>query len=129
MPVLYHCRLELDTPDEPNTSTVSNVTELLNITAYEGTTTLLPSDVIGDPKPTISWRKDRKQLPGKNYRLMVLGDGALQIEDIQACDAGIYVCFAGNEMGADEQKVQLTVKKQDAQQKCNPWQNPSTVCY
>ena len=98
---------------------------MLGITAYEGTTTLLPSDVVGDPEPTITWSKNKKKLPGNDSRFLVVGDGALQIENIQTSDAGMYVCFAGNEMGADERKVKLVVKKRQVEH--NQWQSPSTL--
>ena len=123
---VYHCLVELDSPN--GTKAFPDSPEIVSITAYEGTTALLSSDVIGDHQPTIlTWSKDEKQLPGEDTRFLVLGDGALLIENVRASDAGIYVCFAGNEMAANEQTVELTVKKpQDALQKPNPWQNPST---
>ena len=85
--------------------------------------------MIGDHQPTVlTWRKDEKQLSQEDPRFLVLGDGTLLIGSVRASDAGIYVCFVGNEMSVDEQTVELTVKKQqDALQKPNPWQNPSTL--
>ena len=122
---MHHCLVELDTPN--GTTAVPDSTELVSITAYEGTTALLPSDVIGDQPTILTWSKDEKQLSEEDPRFLVLGDGALLVESVRDSDAGIYACFAGNEMAADEQRVELTVKKQqDALQKPNPWQNPST---
>jgi hypothetical protein len=96
--------------------------EMLGITVYEGTTALLPSDVVGDPEPKVRWSKNKKTLPGNDPRILVVGDGALQIGNVQTSDAGIYICFAGNEMGADERKVQLVVKRQHSQPR-----NPKTA--
>ena len=115
--------------DTPNYATaVPNSSELLSITAYEGTTALLPSDVIGDRQATIQWSKKEKQLLGEDPRFLVARDGALLIGSVQASDAGTYVCSAGSEMAGDKQRVKLTVKRQhDALRKPNPWQNPSTL--
>ena len=99
-------------------------TEILGITAYEGTTTLLPSDVVGDPEKTITWSKNKKELPGKDPLFLIVGDDATQKEDIQASDARNYICFAGNKMGADERKVELVVNQR---QESNQRQSPSTL--
>ena len=86
--------------------------------------TLLLSDVVGDPEPQITWSENVKELPGEKSQSLVVGDGALQTEDIQDSDAGTYVCFPENKMGADERKVELVVKKR---QEPNQRQSPSTL--
>ena len=80
------------------------------VTAFVGTTALLPCDATGEPMPIICWYFKSKFLPGDNKRIMQLKTGALQIENIQLSDGGSYQCIASNQAGQDKQYVVLTVK-------------------
>ena len=94
----------------------------LSVTAYEGTTALLPCDAAGTPKPKIKWYFGKKRLPGGDARFVVLGNGALQISDVRNSDAGKYKCTATNDVGTDEQTAELTVRPADeCKKKENQW--------
>lgn len=80
------------------------------VTAFVGTTALLPCDATGQPLPIICWYFNNKSLPGDNKRMMQLKTGALQIENVQLSDGGMYKCTASNQAGQDKQNVVLTVK-------------------
>ncbi|XP_005105845.2 hemicentin-1 [Aplysia californica] len=66
---------------------------------------------VGDPKPEILWRKDKKRLNIKeNSRLVVTDQGSLVIESATQEDSGLYQCVAKNPAGRRESKeAKLTV--------------------
>lgn len=90
--------------------TISNEGFNLVVTAFVGTTAVLPCDAAGVPEPTISWFFGGNQLQGNNQRVTHLRMGALQIEDVQLTDSGFYQCSASNILGQDSQNVEFIVK-------------------
>ncbi|XP_044170355.1 uncharacterized protein LOC122947345 [Acropora millepora] len=63
----------------------SKIVSILNCTVS------LSCSAIGDPQPTISWRKQGGQLPvGRSQQI----SGALVITNLQQSDAGNYICTA-----------------------------------
>ena len=63
----------------------SKIVSILNCTVR------LNCSAIGDPQPTISWRKQGGQLPvGRSQQI----NGALVITNLQQSDAGNYICTA-----------------------------------
>lgn len=103
-------------------------TESLSVTSYEGTTAVLPCDAMGDPKPIIKWSYNGKELPGRDGRFVVLGDGSLQITNVKTSDCGAYRCSARNDAGTDDQAVELTVRgTEEATKKPNLWASPGRI--
>uniref|UniRef100_A0AAG5DL88 Roundabout n=1 Tax=Anopheles atroparvus TaxID=41427 RepID=A0AAG5DL88_ANOAO len=57
----------------------------------------LPCGLAGDPKPTVTWRKESGRLPeGRSRKLL---DNTLRIEDARQEDEGKYYCEGHNEGG------------------------------
>lgn len=64
--------------------------------------------VIGEPLPSISWKKRDGQMPiGRAY--VARDRGGLRIDRVQPEDAGEYVCLAKNPVGSVESTAQLRV--------------------
>ncbi|XP_071806322.1 cell adhesion molecule DSCAM-like isoform X2 [Asterias amurensis] len=64
---------------------------------------------VGDPRPTIEWRRNRSLLE-ENDHMQILENGSLSIKAVQPSDAGNYSCKAVNTWGApDEITVALHV--------------------
>ncbi|KAL3095301.1 hypothetical protein niasHS_007400 [Heterodera schachtii] len=64
--------------------------------------------VIGEPMPSISWKKLNGQMPvGRAY--VAKDRGGLRIDKIQLEDAGDYVCHAKNPVGSIESSAKLRV--------------------
>ena len=63
----------------------SKIVSIINCTVR------LNCSAIGDPQPTISWRKQGGQLPFGRSRQI---NGALVITNLQQSDAGNYICTA-----------------------------------
>ena len=58
--------------------------------------------ISGYPKPTYTWKKDRKELdPASDRRLSVLGDGSLKIDKVAKSDGGNYTCVV-DQSGLEE---------------------------
>ncbi|XP_072488817.1 hemicentin-2 isoform X3 [Notamacropus eugenii] len=72
-----------------------------------GSDVILPCEARGTPLPTVSWLKD-----GASLMIQSLGLGtgsSLQLEAVQADDAGMYSCVAVNEAGKVTRHFQLAV--------------------
>uniref|UniRef100_A0A914HZI1 Uncharacterized protein n=1 Tax=Globodera rostochiensis TaxID=31243 RepID=A0A914HZI1_GLORO len=64
--------------------------------------------VVGEPMPSISWKKLNGQMPlGRAY--VAKDRGGLKIDKIQLEDAGEYVCHAKNSVGTIESSAKLLV--------------------
>ncbi|XP_061832626.1 fibroblast growth factor receptor-like 1a [Nerophis lumbriciformis] len=64
-----------------------------------GRTMKLPCPVEGDPPPLIMWTKDDRNIHSGWTRFRVLQHG-LRIKDVEAGDAGTYICKATNGFGS-----------------------------
>uniref|UniRef100_A0A8D2MJD6 Contactin 4 n=1 Tax=Zonotrichia albicollis TaxID=44394 RepID=A0A8D2MJD6_ZONAL len=77
------------------------------VPSAKGTTVKLECFALGNPVPTISWRRaDGKQLPRKARRHR--SSGLLEIPNFQQEDAGLYECVAENVRGKNVARGQLT---------------------
>lgn len=61
----------------------------------------------GDPKPVITWRREKTNLPPD--RSHVLDNGNLLIEEAEVSDDGLYICQVENSVGVSEAVAKLTV--------------------
>uniref|UniRef100_A0A8C5JMN2 Contactin 4 n=1 Tax=Junco hyemalis TaxID=40217 RepID=A0A8C5JMN2_JUNHY len=77
------------------------------VPSAKGTTVKLECFALGNPVPTISWRRaDGKPLPRKARRHR--SSGLLEIPNFQQEDAGLYECVAENVRGKNVARGQLT---------------------
>ncbi|KAF4792077.1 Contactin-4 [Turdus rufiventris] len=77
------------------------------VPSAKGTTVKLECFALGNPVPTISWRRaDGKQIPRKARRHR--SSGLLEIPNFQQEDAGLYECVAENVRGRNVARGQLT---------------------
>ncbi|NWX98045.1 CNTN4 protein, partial [Nothoprocta ornata] len=77
------------------------------VPSAKGTTVKLECFALGNPVPTISWRRaDGKQIPQKARRHR--SSGVLEIPNFQQEDAGLYECVAENVRGKNVARGQLT---------------------
>ncbi|KFP06673.1 Contactin-4, partial [Calypte anna] len=76
------------------------------VPSAKGTTVKLECFALGNPVPTISWRRaDGKQIPRKARRHR--SSGLLEIPNFQQEDAGLYECVAENVRGKNVARGQL----------------------
>ncbi|XP_054647906.1 fibroblast growth factor receptor-like 1a [Dunckerocampus dactyliophorus] len=73
-----------------------------------GRTMTLPCPVEGDPPPLLMWTKDNRNIHSGWTRFRVLQHG-LRIKDVEAGDAGTYVCKAINGFGSVNVNVTLII--------------------
>ncbi|KAJ7305928.1 hypothetical protein JRQ81_010294, partial [Phrynocephalus forsythii] len=81
-------------------------------TITEGMTAILRCDVLGAPKPAITWKKGNQILASGSVqipRFLLLESGGLQITPVFLQDAGNYTCCAVNAEGALNASAALTV--------------------
>ncbi|NWT00203.1 CNTN4 protein, partial [Mionectes macconnelli] len=77
------------------------------VPSAKGTVVKLECFALGNPVPTISWRRaDGKQIPRKARRHR--SSGLLEIPNFQQEDAGLYECVAENVRGKNVARGQLT---------------------
>ena len=74
-----------------------------------GERAILEVEVSGKPVPLVSWRFNGCELPGDNPRVKILDSGSLQIDDVQASDAGLYKCSAKSKAGSSYGQVTLRI--------------------
>jgi len=81
------------------------------LTVVAGDDVLLPCDVIGDPPPVISWRKNHEDIDfhSMNHKYLIEDSGALVIPVADASDSARYLCVAENSAGIVSQEVNLIV--------------------
>ena len=91
-----------------------------NTTGIEtGSTVLFLCASYGDPVPTSTWRVNGQTLNNDSkftvYEDLVSRSGiivaksVLQICDVEASDAGVYSCSAGNVLGSDSASFEMSV--------------------
>ncbi|XP_075794797.1 contactin-4 isoform X5 [Pelodiscus sinensis] len=77
------------------------------VPSAKGATVKLECFALGNPVPTISWRRaDGKQIPRKARRHK--SSGVLEIPNFQQEDSGLYECVAENVRGKNVARGQLT---------------------
>ncbi|CAI9532936.1 unnamed protein product [Staurois parvus] len=64
--------------------------------------------VLGDPQPTVRWKKDDADLPRGRYD--VKDDYTLRIKKAASIDEGTYTCISENRVGKIEAAATLTVR-------------------
>ncbi|XP_012721740.2 hemicentin-1 [Fundulus heteroclitus] len=70
--------------------------------------TVLPCDVQGFPRPTITWQREGVPIAA-GHRLAVLSNGALKFSRVTLGDAGTYQCLAKNEAGVSVARTRLVL--------------------
>uniref|UniRef100_A0AC34RNT1 Ig-like domain-containing protein n=1 Tax=Panagrolaimus sp. JU765 TaxID=591449 RepID=A0AC34RNT1_9BILA len=67
--------------------------------------------LVGEPRPTVTWFKDGKQLPNvERYQMTDTDtDSVLEIIDVSPPDAGVYECVAKNSAGEARCKAKLNI--------------------
>uniref|UniRef100_H3ALI7 Contactin-5 n=1 Tax=Latimeria chalumnae TaxID=7897 RepID=H3ALI7_LATCH len=80
---------------------------LLMVTAAKGTTVKMECFALGNPVPTISWRRVNGNIP--NRARLRKSQAVLEIPNIQLDDAGMYECRAENSRGSNVFQGQLQV--------------------
>ena len=81
------------------------------VTAVAGDDVLLPCDVVGDPRPVISWRKNHAVIDfsDMNHKYLIADSGSLIIPVADADDSARYLCVAENPAGVLSQEITLTI--------------------
>uniref|UniRef100_A0A3B4AIW7 Ig-like domain-containing protein n=1 Tax=Periophthalmus magnuspinnatus TaxID=409849 RepID=A0A3B4AIW7_9GOBI len=77
-----------------------------SFTVLSDSDAFLPCDAVGNPQPTISWRRFSTVTVGK---FAVLENGTLLIQNANIKDRGQYLCLAENNQGSDKLLVTLSV--------------------
>uniref|UniRef100_A0A0N5BTT6 Down syndrome cell adhesion molecule-like protein Dscam2 n=1 Tax=Strongyloides papillosus TaxID=174720 RepID=A0A0N5BTT6_STREA len=73
----------------------------------EGKVSILECKAVGEPVPKITWQRNGVHVEsGERY---IVNDGILKIIDTRLTDIGIYICFAENEAGQDQQAFTLEI--------------------
>ncbi|XP_074029858.1 sidekick cell adhesion molecule isoform X2 [Leptinotarsa decemlineata] len=70
----------------------------------------LPCDVLGIPKPNITWYKNSEEIDLADKRYVLQEDNSLLIKKLLISDNGMYQCFARNEAGESSLSTWLKVK-------------------
>ncbi|KAK3107099.1 hypothetical protein FSP39_007139 [Pinctada imbricata] len=80
----------------------------VDITTREAETVEFPCDVVGDQPLDVEWKKEGGFIA--YGRMRTLRDHTLRIENVQASDAGVYICVAKNKVGTAEAVARLIVQ-------------------
>ncbi|XP_075928964.1 basement membrane-specific heparan sulfate proteoglycan core protein isoform X5 [Petromyzon marinus] len=80
-----------------------------HLEAVEGENVKLYCRATGDPKPTLTWRRQDGALPAEALT-EVTGVGTLVLPAVRASHAGAYVCVASSAAGAAEARIELAVR-------------------
>ncbi|XP_033833306.1 immunoglobulin superfamily member 10 [Periophthalmus magnuspinnatus] len=86
-----------------------------SFTVLSDSDAFLPCDAVGNPQPTISWRRfstitgNTMSIMGKVGKFAVLENGTLLIQNANIKDRGQYLCLAENNQGSDKLLVTLSV--------------------
>ncbi|KAH9592566.1 hypothetical protein MS3_00004447 [Schistosoma haematobium] len=71
-----------------------------NMTAQIGSVVVMECLAEGQPKPTITWYKDKQQIILRGHRSLV-NNGSLRIVGVSSDDDGLYHCVASSSLGED----------------------------
>ncbi|XP_072320231.1 immunoglobulin superfamily member 10 [Eucyclogobius newberryi] len=86
-----------------------------SFTVLSDSDAFLPCEAVGNPQPTISWRRfstitgNTITITGKVGKFEVLVNGTLLIQNVNIKDQGQYLCLAENNQGTDKLLVTLSV--------------------
>ncbi|XP_068898271.1 protein sidekick isoform X6 [Tenebrio molitor] len=76
-----------------------------------GTPISLPCDVVGIPKPNVTWYKNSQEIDLTDKRYVLEEDNSLLIRKLLINDNGMFQCFAKSEAGESSISTWLRVKK------------------
>ena len=81
------------------------------LTAVAGDDVILPCDVLGEPEPVISWRKNHANIDlfSMNHKYLMEDTGSLVIPAAGADDSARYLCVAENPAGVLAQEISLII--------------------
>lgn len=81
------------------------------MTSIAGQQVVLPCDVIGEPKPVLTWKKNFQVLRvfSGDDKYYVNDNGSLVIPNVSINDSARFLCIAENSAGIEAQEIQLTV--------------------
>ncbi|XP_073473144.1 roundabout homolog 2 isoform X18 [Aquarana catesbeiana] len=80
----------------------------VNQVVLEDETVEFRCSVLGDPQPTVRWKKDDADLPRGRYDIK--DDYTLRIKKVASIDEGTYTCISENRVGKIEAAAMLTVR-------------------
>ncbi|XP_040194726.1 roundabout homolog 2 isoform X21 [Rana temporaria] len=80
----------------------------VNQVVLEDETVEFRCSVLGDPQPTVRWKKDDADLPRGRYDIK--DDYTLRIKKAASIDEGTYTCISENRVGKIEAAATLTVR-------------------
>ena len=80
-----------------------------NTSIIENQRLTLACPATGTPLPVITWYKENIELTGNELGVRLLSDGSVQLDAVQAEDAGLYKCIATNIAGNHSHIVELSV--------------------
>lgn len=66
-----------------------------------GKTVRLRCPAIGNPRPTITWQKNRRPISMDGIKFKQIDDGSLVVSSLIPFDSGTYLCTAKNPTGQD----------------------------
>ncbi|XP_044271077.1 protein sidekick isoform X2 [Tribolium madens] len=75
-----------------------------------GTPISLPCDVVGIPKPNVTWYKNSEEIDLTDKRYVLEEDNSLRIKKLLINDSGMFQCFAKSEAGESSISTWLKVK-------------------
>ncbi|XP_064211219.1 protein sidekick isoform X2 [Tribolium castaneum] len=117
----YECRVRLrserfDTVTAKAIVTVLEKPRFVSATRAEtlgeyGTPISLPCDVVGIPKPNVTWYKNSQEVDLTDKRYVLEEDNSLRIKKLLINDSGMFQCFAKSEAGESSISTWLKVKK------------------
>ncbi|KAM6930619.1 hemicentin-1 [Xenentodon cancila] len=97
-----HISLTVQEPPE-----IRPMAEEVQVVLHHGT--VLPCDVQGFPRPSISWQREGVPI-ATGHRLAVLSNGALKFSQVTLGDAGTYQCLAKNDAGVAVARTKLILQ-------------------
>ncbi|XP_064211220.1 protein sidekick isoform X3 [Tribolium castaneum] len=116
----YECRVRLrserfDTVTAKAIVTVLEKPRFVSATRAEtlgeyGTPISLPCDVVGIPKPNVTWYKNSQEVDLTDKRYVLEEDNSLRIKKLLINDSGMFQCFAKSEAGESSISTWLKVK-------------------
>lgn len=93
----------------PSLEKPSIVERPADVTGREGDSALFTCNSRGNPKPDLSWTVNGKAIKNTDERIKMVGNGRLQITNLQASDSGTVGCTAKNFFGEVSATAELNV--------------------